>query len=212
MRNDLTDITVVMDRSGSMAACQKEAESGLNAFIQKQKELPGSALFTLVQFDDKYEFLYKGTPIQNVLACALVPRGSTALLDAVGRAIVETGERLKAMAEHERPGLVVFVILTDGQENSSWEFTKAKVKEMIEHQRDAYKWQFTFLGANQDAFAEAGAIGIPQSAACNFAPDAAERAYKTAGGLVGRMRHAVSAGFVPNAAYTDEERKVASGK
>src|SRR5262249_34920935 len=152
MRKDLTDITVVVDRSGSMAACQSDAEGGLNTFINEQKRLPGESLFTLVQFDTEYEFVHKGIPIRDVPPYHLVPRGSTALLDAVGRAIIETGERLRNMKEADRPGLVVFVILTDGQENSSREFQLAKIKEMVQHQQDVYKWQFTYLGANQDAF------------------------------------------------------------
>jgi hypothetical protein len=163
VRQDLTDITVVMDRSGSMEACRTDAEGGLNQFVEDQKRQGGEALFTLVQFDHEYEFVHKGVPVRDVPRLTLVPRGSTALLDALGRAIVETGERLTAMPEADRPGLVVFVILTDGGENASREYTRAKVKEMVEHQQNAYKWKFTYLGANQDAFAEAGSIGIPMA-------------------------------------------------
>lgn len=208
MRNDLTDLTMVVDRSGSMASCRNDAEGGINTFIQQQKELPGECLFSLVQFDTDYEFVHKARPIHDIkLAYALVPRGNTALLDAVGRAIIETGERLKAMDESQRPGLVVFVIITDGQENSSHEFTREKIKEMIEHQQTAYKWQFTFLGANQDAFAEAGAMGILRSGIANYAEE------KTAGGLiaasanVSRMRKSASIGEAVTNAFTDEELK-----
>ena len=101
---------------------------------------------------------------------SLVPRGSTALLDAVGRAINETGERLAKMNEEDRPGLVVFVVMTDGEENSSQEFSKDQIKQMITHQQDTYGWHFTFLGANQDAFAEAGALGIHAAGVANFSP------------------------------------------
>ena len=166
MRNDLTDVTVVLDRSGSMQSCRDDAEGGLNTFIEEQKKQPGETLFTLVQFDTEYEFVHKGKPIRDVGPCELVPRGMTALLDAVGRAIAETGERLAAMPEPDRPGLVVFVIVTDGQENSSKEYTKPQIKEMIERQQNDYKWQFTFLGANQDAFAEAHGIGIAMRRRC----------------------------------------------
>ena len=92
----------------------------------------------------------------------------TALLDAVGRAINETGERLAKMNEQDRPGLVIFVIMTDGLENSSREFTKSQVKEMIEEQQSKYNWHFTFLGADQDAFAEAGGLGIAAAGAAQF--------------------------------------------
>lgn len=113
MRADLTDITVVVDRSGSMASCRKDAVGGLNTFIDEQKKQPGHATFTLIQFDDKYEVVHNGIQLNDVPACDLVPRGSTALLDAIGKGIVTTGERLKALLEDQRPGLVVFVILTE---------------------------------------------------------------------------------------------------
>ena len=122
MRTDLTDITMVIDRSGSMQSIRSDAEGGINSFIEQQKQEPGEANVTLVQFDADYEFVHSGVPIRQVPAFKLVPRGSTALLDAVGRAINETGARLAAMDEVQRPGLVVFVIVTDGEENSSREF------------------------------------------------------------------------------------------
>ncbi len=162
MRTDLTDITMVIDRSGSMQSIRTDAEGGINSFIEQQKQEPGEANLTLVQFDTEYEFVHSGVPIKQVPAFKLIPRGSTALLDAVGRAINETGARLAAVAESQRPGLVVFVIVTDGQENSSREFTRDQIRTMVEHQQSAYKWQFTFLAANQDAFAAGGSMGIAQ--------------------------------------------------
>ena len=109
MRSDLTDITLVVDRSGSMEQVREDAEGGVNSFIAQQAKEPGEALLTLVQFDTEYEFLHKGVPISQVPKYELVPRGMTALLDAVGRAMNETGERLAKMDEADRPGLVVFV-------------------------------------------------------------------------------------------------------
>jgi hypothetical protein len=207
MRKDLTDITVVVDRSGSMAACQSDAEGGLNTFITEQKKLPGDSLFTLVQFDTEYEFVHKGIPIRDVPAYRLVPRGSTALLDAVGRAIIETGERLRNMKERDRPGLVVFVILTDGQENSSREFQLAKIKEMVQHQQDVYKWQFTYLGANQDAFAEAGGMGIQQAQAANYAVAKTFQAWQHTTAKVARMREQARNEETVHNVFTPEERE-----
>ena len=138
MKSDLTDITLVVDRSGSMEQIRQDAEGGVNSFIAQQAKEPGEALLTLVQFDTEYDFIRKGVPISQVPKYELIPRGRTALLDAVGRAINETGERLAKMDEQERPGLVVFVVMTDGLENSSVEFSKAKIKEMVEHQQDKY--------------------------------------------------------------------------
>lgn len=207
MRSDLTDITLVVDRSGSMDAIREDAEGGVNAFIRKQAEEPGEALLTLVQFDTEYEFAHKGTPVKKVPHYELHPRGATALLDAVGRAINETGERLAAMKEQDRPGLVIFVVMTDGLENSSREFTSVRIKEMIERQQGVYNWHFTFLGANQDAFAEADSLGIHRGGAANFAPHKWKATMAVTGGKVSRMRQQSSSGELVDNAFTDEERE-----
>jgi uncharacterized protein YegL len=188
MRTDLTDITLVVDRSGSMQDIRTDAEGGVNAFVENQANEPGEAYLTLVQFDTEYEFLHKGVPIGQVPKYNLVPRGATALLDAIGRAINETGERLSKMNETDRPGLVVFVVMTDGLENSSREFSKSRIKEMIQHQQEKYGWQFTFLGADQDAFAEADALGIDQAGAARFKKENIQAAYRATSAKVARMR------------------------
>jgi hypothetical protein len=207
MRQDLTDITVVMDRSGSMEACRTDAEGGLNQFVSDQKKQGGEALFTLVQFDTEYEFVHKGVPVRDVPRLTLVPRGSTALYDALGRAIVETGERLTAMPEADRPGLVVFVILTDGLNNASREYTRAKVKEMVEHQQTAYKWQFTYLGANQDAFVEAKGLGIPAAASASYGIGSTREVMGLVSSKVSDMRSASAGGTEVDCSYSDEERE-----
>lgn len=206
MRSDLTDVTIVLDRSGSMQSCRDEAENGVNHFIEAQRQQPGECTFSLLQFDTEYEFVHRGVPIADVPKFCLVPRGMTALLDAVGRAINETGERLAAMNDADRPGLVVFVIVTDGAENSSHEFNNLQIKAMIERQQREYNWQFTFLGANQDAFAEAEAIGIQMAAAANYTPETSAQAFAGAACNVARMRSAVIQGESAVCAYTPEER------
>ncbi|MFO1003533.1 MAG: vWA domain-containing protein [Planctomycetaceae bacterium] len=207
MRTDLTDITMVIDRSGSMSSIRTDAEGGINTFIGLQKSEPGEALLTLVQFDTEYEFVHKGVPMSSTPPFKLVPRGSTALLDAVGRAINETGARLSAMEEALRPGLVVFVIVTDGAENSSKEFSGDKIRQMIEHQQSVYNWQFTFLAANQDAFAEGGRLGIARSGIANFAVANVGEAYVATARKMSRMRKAVSDGEAVDNNFTEEERK-----
>lgn len=207
MRSDLTDITLVVDRSGSMEQVREDAEGGVNSFIAQQAKEPGEALLTLVQFDTEYDFIHKGTPISQVPKYELVPRGRTALLDAVGRAINETGERLAKMDEQDRPGLVVFVVMTDGLENSSQEFSKTNVKEMIERQQEKYNWHFTFLGANQDAFAEAGSMGIHAAGAANYALHKVGAALMGTGAKVARMRKQRSAGETVKNEFTDKERE-----
>jgi hypothetical protein len=207
MRTDLTDITMVIDRSGSMQSIRSDAEGGINAFIQQQKNESGEALLTLVQFNTQYDFVHSGASIQQVPAFTLKPAGSTALLDAVGRAINETGSRLSAMSESERPGLVVFVIVTDGHENSSREFTREQIREMVQHQQSVYSWQFTFLAANQDAFAEGASLGIAREGIAGYAAEKIQGGYDIAAKKLSRMRKAASDGFKVDNNFTPEERR-----
>jgi hypothetical protein len=207
MKADLTDITLVIDRSGSMEEIRSDAEGGVNAFIREHAQQPGDALLTLVQFDNEYEFVHRGVPIKEVPPYTLVPRSGTALLDAVGRAINETGERLARMPEADRPGLVIFVIVTDGQENASKEFSKAQVKEMIQRQQTKYNWHFTFLGTGQDAFAEARGLGIPVVGTANFAKNKVDAAFIGTIKKVGRMRTQHRKGQAVSNEFTEEERK-----
>lgn len=226
MRKELTDLTVVLDSSGSMASCRGQAEQGLNELIRQQRDfgvddalgnshrrivIPSDVqpecTFTLVQFNTGYQFVHNGIPIQDVPHCRIIPDGGTALLDAVRHAINETGNRLRDMPEEQRPGLVVFVIITDGEENSSRQFTKTQIKDMIEHQQSVYKWQFTFLGANQDAFAEAGAIGITLDATLNYnAEEKTCGSFALASNKVGTMRGLVYTGEQASWSYSSEER------
>ena len=207
MKTDLTDITIVIDRSGSMASIREDAEGGINTFVSLQKKEPGEALLTLVQFDTDYEFVHTGIPIGMVPGFTLTPRGATALLDAVGRAINETGARLAAIEESQRPALVIFVIVTDGHENSSQQFTRDQIRRLIEHQTDVYKWQFTFLAANQDAFAEASTLGISAAGTANWTTDKVGNAHVAASAKVARMRRSASAGETIDNNFTDEERR-----
>jgi hypothetical protein len=207
MKANITDITLVVDRSGSMQQRREDAEGGVNAFIQQQAEEQGAAVLTLVQFDTEYEILHRGVPIDDVPEYRLEPRGMTALLDAVGRAINETGIRLNELKEADRPGLVIFVITTDGLENSSTEFTRTQIKEMIEHQQSNYGWHFTFLGANQDAFAEAGAMGMRAGGVANYSMGKVGAAYEMTSQKIFRMRSQHRKGEEVLDEFTDEERK-----
>lgn len=193
MRNDLTDITLVVDRSGSMDSIKNDAQGGINEFIREQAQESGEALLTLMQFDTEYELVHNGINVADVPPYELKPRGMTALLDAVGRGINETGERLAAMPEDDRPGLVVFVIVTDGHENASEEFPRAQIRKMIKHQQEGYNWQFTFLAANQDAFAEGGSLGVDADGIANFAMGKMKATYAATNAKVARMRKASAA-------------------
>lgn len=169
-----TDITVVLDRSGSMASIAGDVIGGLNTFIRAQAQVEGEACFTLVQFDDRYEVVHAHVPVQDVPPLTeqtYVPRGQTALLDAIGRTMVATGARLAMMAEGDRPDVVVLAVQTDGLENASREFTQQQVFDMIRHQEAKYAWQFVFLAADQDAIAEGGAMGFASASALDYDKD-----------------------------------------
>lgn len=205
MKQELTDITLVVDRSGSMEAIRADAESGVNTFITDQAAEEGHCVLTLVQFDTEYEFVINGQSIKDVDRYHLVPRGATALLDAVGRAINETAARIEKLPESERPGLVVFVVMTDGHENSSVEFTKQQIKKMIEQKQDSDNWQFTFLGANQDAFAEASAMGMRVGCAADYSADKVGAAWRGTMQKVSRMRSQARSGEEVENYFTNEE-------
>lgn len=167
-----TSITVVLDKSGSMNSVRDDTIGGYNIFIESQKSLPGECDISLIQFNEKNEFTYKSKNIkditQNLTREQYVPNGNTALLDAVGKAITEKGQELSDLPEEQRPSKVLFVILTDGKENCSRIYDNAKIKEMIEHQKTVYSWDFTFLGANIDTFAVAGGLGIAPDKSLSF--------------------------------------------
>lgn len=171
MREDYCDITVVLDRSGSMTSVRESTVQGLNDFIKGQKGQAGTAKFTLVQFDNEYEVVYDNMDINEVPEfdqARFVPRGMTALLDAIGRAINDTGKRFNNMAEQDLPSKVVFVILTDGHENASSKFSMEAIAQMITLQTDIYNWEIVFLGANQDAIATASKLSIPLGNVTNY--------------------------------------------
>ena len=174
MRRYDTDITMILDRSGSMGSIAPETIDGFNRFLQEQRLLPGRACLTLIQFDDLYEVLYVGrdlNEVPNLDYDTFQPRGATALLDAIGMSIRLATSRLLILPPEDRPAQTIFVILTDGLENASSRFERRLVFDMIRHQRTTNGWTFLFLGANQDAISEAGSLGIPEGAAMNFESD-----------------------------------------
>lgn len=164
-----TLVGLVVDRSGSMAACRQEMQDGINSFLQKMKAAPGKVKASLAQFDTEYELLYPPTNIKDVPSYTLTPRGCTALLDAMGKFITSTGEDLAKMPEAKRPDKVLIVVVTDGYENSSTEWTEeGAVRKLVEQQQKVYNWEFVFLGANMDAVHEAGNFGIQRGSAMTY--------------------------------------------
>ena len=207
MKADYIDITLVVDRSGSMETMQADAEGGINTFISEQAQKPGECLVTLVQFDSEYEMLWRGVKAAECPRYKLVPRGSTALLDAVGRTINDTGARLAALPEAERPGLVIFVISTDGMENASKTFNRQQVREMIAHQQKVYSWQFTFLAANAEAFDEAMDMGLDSSSVAQYGHGKYLDSSKALSSKISRMRLMRMNEEEVDNSFTEEERK-----
>lgn len=164
-------IAVVLDRSGSMGSVRSETIEGFNEFLASQKQAPGEATLTLVQFDDQFDIMHDATPLECVQSLTIdtfVPRGTTALLDAIGRTIDGLGRRLAAMPEHERPGRVIVAIITDGMENASTRYKRSQVFDMITHQRRKYSWEFMFLAADQDAIAAGRELGINREFSASY--------------------------------------------
>lgn len=167
----LTDIICIIDRSGSMQAIKSDAIGGFNQFLESQKKEEGDARLTLVLFNDGYQLLYEAIPLPEVVPLnsdTFVPMGTTALYDAVGKTINTVGVHLNQTPESERPNKVLFVILTDGLENASKEFTNRMIADMIAHQRERYNWEFLFLAANQDAILTAESMNIARGNALDF--------------------------------------------
>ena len=160
MRKEYTDLTILLDRSGSMATIKEDMEGGLNQYLKDQEDIVGRMTVTFYQFDDEYEKVFENRDIEDVPDLKLVPRGSTALLDSAFKSITETKERINARSEDLRPNNIIFLIITDGEENSSKEVNHSQLKSLIETQIKS-GWNFIYLGANQDAFAEARSMGIP---------------------------------------------------
>lgn len=174
MKKDLTELVFILDRSGSMSGLESDTIGGYNAMLKKQKEEPGEAIITTVLFDDRYELLHDRINLRGIAPITdneYFVRGSTALLDAVGRTINKIGNVQKRTAKEERAENVMFIITTDGMENASREFSYEKVRAMIQHQKSNYGWEFIFLGANIDAIATAERFGINKDRATNYNPD-----------------------------------------
>lgn len=177
---NLVEIVCVLDRSGSMQIIVDDAIGSFNAMLSEQQKLPGETRMTLVRFDDEYEEVAVDVPIEMIAPLnrkTYVPRGSTALLDAVGNTINRVGQKLASRPEEQRPGTVLFIILTDGQENASREYTKERVQEMVKHQEDRYAWRFVYLSASLSTFQDARSLGIGSSVLYTASPTGINTAY-----------------------------------
>ena len=174
MKKGLTELVIILDRSGSMQGLEADTIGGFNSMIEKQKKEEGDAYVSVVLFDDKMDVIYDRVDIKKIEPMTdkqYYVRGTTALLDAVGRAILHIQRVHKYAREEDRPEKTLFVITTDGMENASREYSYDKVRRMIEEQKEKDNWEFMFLGANIDAVAEARAFGISENRAARYTHD-----------------------------------------
>ena len=213
-RADLTHLYFLLDRSGSMQSIKTDTEGGFAAFIDEQRKGSGECRVTLAQFDNDYDVVYSDRPLVDVPALDLQPRGSTALLDAMGRLITSAGKELAGLAEDKRPGTVIVAIMTDGHENASQEWTHPAIKALVEQQTKDYGWQFMYMGADQDAIEVGTSLGVAAAASVTYGRGKTREAMAMSSDKLRKMRSARAPHFAAGSAapapmmeaYSDEER------
>jgi Mg-chelatase subunit ChlD len=199
-----TLLVLVVDRSGSMETIRADMEGGIKTLLAEQAHGPGTCLVTLAQFDTEYELVFQARPVAEVTGYELVPRGGTALLDAIGRTIGEVRGSIYKRAPGHQPEHIIVAVVTDGLENSSREWSRDKVMAAVKERSEA-GWIFTFLGANQDAIHEGENLGVGADSAMTYAasPAGARAAMSSLSASVGRVR----SGAAQSLGYTEEERQ-----
>ena len=172
--NDITELVFILDRSGSMGGLESDTIGGFNSMLEKQRLQEGTAYVSTVLFDHETVVLHDRLPIESVADLTredYTVRGCTALLDALGKSIHHIGNIHKYARPEDVPARTMFVIITDGLENASREYSGKEIKKMIEHEQKKYGWEFLFIGANIDAIATAKSYGIRQDNAVNYHAD-----------------------------------------
>lgn len=174
MKKNLTELVFILDKSGSMSGLENDTIGGFNSMLEQQKKVGGQCIITTVLFDNRYELLHDRMDLRAIRPITrreYSVGGSTALLDAMGKTIHKIATAQKNTAEDYRAEKVMFVIITDGEENASRYYSSAQVKDMIRHQKERYGWEFIFLGANIDAVETAGRFGINADRAVDYVAD-----------------------------------------
>lgn len=188
-----------------MASMKSDMDVALKVFLEEQRNLPGECQVTLAQFDNHYDLVYSLRDINEIPEYTIQPRGGTALLDAMGRFITDIGQELASRPEYQRPGKVLIVVITDGYENSSREWRRAAVNNLVTRQKSVYSWDFAFLGAGIDAVAVAEGLGIARGSSLTFTND-------TASSVLDSMNtYACSYRTAGAASFTEQDRAKAMG-
>jgi len=171
--NKKTEIVCILDRSGSMDEIINDAIGGFNSFIEEQRKIDGEASVTIVLFDHEYKLLKDNINLKKIKPLTKddwIPRGTTALYDAIGKTIITVKERHKKMKKKDRPKVIVCIV-TDGMENDSKEYNNNTIMNLINKQKEKKKWGFIYLAANQDAFAVGNSLGIGKGSILTFVAD-----------------------------------------
>jgi uncharacterized protein YegL len=205
---DYTHIAMVVDRSGSMHRIANDMNGAILQLLSDQMKEPGYCLVDITTFDTTVEHPYQGVRPDDVKGEIILPRGSTALNDALGETIVTLGERFAGMAEEDRPGLVIFVVVTDGYENASREYTSDQIKKMVTEQTEKWGWQFIYLATGVDAFATGSDYGFARGSTIAFA-GAGQNAYGATSSSLSAARGSASRGEKVDVSFSDEDRKKA---
>ena len=174
MKNEMTELVFILDKSGSMAGLEKDTIGGFNALVEKQRQLQGDVRVTTVLFNQSYELLHDRISLKGISTLTeddYEVGGTTALLDAIGSTVQKIANAQKRTMEEERADKVMFVITTDGMENASCEYNYKKINEMIAMQKQKFNWEFIFLGANIDAVATARQFGVEEEFAVEYHAD-----------------------------------------
>jgi uncharacterized protein YegL len=189
-KQNYTHLVLIVDRSGSMENIAADMNGSIRTLLREQSEVPGDITVDVVTFDNEIETPYTDVDPLDVQEDVIVPRGSTALNDAVGSTIVRLGEKFKNMDETMRPDKVIICICTDGMENASREYTTKQVQAMVSKQREEWQWEFIFLAANIDAFATGRGYGFAKGSTQSYAatPQGVADVYATASAGITRSR------------------------
>ena len=199
MKENLTELVFILDRSGSMSGMEEDTIGGFNSMIEKQKGEPGQALVSTVLFDNHSQVIHDRVDLQKLPPMTRADyfvRGCTALLDAIGGAIHHIGNIHKYARQEDVPAHTLFVIITDGMENASRRYSLERVREMIQRQQQKYGWEFLFLGANIDAISTARSFGIPADRAADYHCDGQGTRvnYEAIGAAASSMRRGAGVG------------------